>query len=107
MSAVVQTFPKKKIELIIEAPALKNVIRAFEQRKIIGYTVFPVLAGSGHEGQWDSSGAVGDTGRMNCVVCVLDAAELDALMVDVEKIIRAQIGIALISDVQVIRRDHF
>ena len=102
-----QTFPKKKIELIIEAPALKNVIRAFEKRKIIGYTVFPVLAGSGHEGQWDSSGVVGDAGRMNCVVCVLDATELDALMFDVGKIIRAQIGIALISDVQVIRRDHF
>jgi PII-like signaling protein len=102
-----KTFPKKKIELIIEAPALKNVIRAFEKRKILGYTVFPVLAGSGHEGQWDSSGAVGDSGRMNCVVCILDPAELDALMIDVEKIIRTQIGIAVISDVQVIRRDHF
>lgn len=107
MSENMQTFPKKKIELIIEAPALKNVVRAFEKRKIIGYTVFPVLAGSGHEGRWDSSGAVGDTGRMNCVICVLDESELDSLMVDIEKIIRAQIGIALISDVEVIRRDHF
>ncbi len=107
MIEIVQTFPKKKIELIIEAPALKNVIRAFEKRKIVGYTVFPVLAGSGHEGQWDSSGAIGDTGRMTCVVCVLDPAELDLLMFDVDKIIRTQIGIVLISDVRVIRRDHF
>lgn len=53
------------------------------------------------------SGAVGDTGRMTCVVCVLDRAELDLLMFDLDKIIRVQIGIALISDVQVIRRDHF
>ncbi len=102
-----QTFSKKKIEVIIEAPALKKVVQAFDTRKIIGYTIFPVQAGSGHEGRWDATGLVGDMGRMISVMCVLDAAELDAVLVDIEKIIRTQIGIVLISDVQVIRRDHF
>lgn len=102
-----QTFLKKRIEVIIEAPALKKVVQAFDSRKIIGHTIFPVLAGSGHEGRWDAAGLIGDTGRMVSVMCVLDPAELDAVMIDIQPIIQNQIGIVLISDVQVIRREHF
>ncbi|MBY0530545.1 MAG: transcriptional regulator [Xanthobacteraceae bacterium] len=98
---------KKRIEVIIEAPALKKVVQAFDSRKIIGHTIFPVLAGSGHEGRWDAAGLIGDTGRMVSVMCVLDPAELDAVMIDIQPIIQNQIGIVLISDVQVIRREHF
>lgn len=107
MRAPVETFAKKKIEIIIEAPALQKVLRVFETRKIIGYTIFAVLAGSGHEGRWDASGLVGDSGRMLSVVCVLDQKELDIVLGYIEPIIRTQIGIVLVSDVQVIRRNHF
>jgi len=103
----VETFAKKKIEIIIEAPAQQKVLRVFEAKKILGHTIFPVLAGSGHEGRWDASGLVGNTGRMISVICVLDASELNAVLAEIEPIIRTQIGIVLISDVQVIRRHHF
>ena len=102
-----QTFLKKRIEVIIEAPALRKLVHALEHKKIIGYTIFPVLAGSGHEGRWDAAGLIGDTGRMVSVMCVLDSAELDAVMIDIQPIIQNQIGIVLISDVQIIRREHF
>ena len=102
-----ETFEKKKVEIIIEAPAQQKVLSAFEGKKILGYTIFPALAGSGHEGRWDASGLVGDSGRMISVVCVLDPSELNALLAEIEPVIRTQIGIVLISDVQVIRRHHF
>lgn len=102
-----ETYSKKRIEIVIEAPALSKVLRVFDARKVLGYTIVPALAGSGHEGRWESSGSVGESGRMLMVVSVLDGSELDLVLSDLEQIIRSQIGIVLISDVQVIRRDHF
>lgn len=102
-----ETFAKKKIELIIEAPVLQKVLSVLSARKIQGYTVFPAIAGSGHEGNWEASGSVGESGRMVSVICVLDASELASVLADIEPVIREQIGIVLVSNVEVIRRNHF
>lgn len=102
-----KTYAKKRIDIIIEAPLLRRVIERLEASQVSGYSVFPVLAGRGHEGSWEANGLVGDSGRMAAVMCIVDASELDGLLEDIFPLIKQQIGIVTIGDVQVIRGDHF
>ena len=74
---------KKRIELIIEAPLLRSVIGRLERRGISGYSVLPVLAGLGREGRWESSGLVGDAGRMVALICIIDPAACDGVIEDI------------------------
>lgn len=86
---------------------MRRIIEHLEARQVSGYSVFPVLAGRGHEGSWRADGLVGDTGRMVAVMCIVDATELDLLLEEIFPLVQQQIGIVTVSDVQVIRRDHF
>lgn len=98
---------KKRVEIIIEAPLLRRLVKKFERRRVNGYSVLPVLSGFGHEGHWESTGSIGDAGRMVALICILDAGECGALLDDIYPLIATQIGIVSISDVQVIRSTHF
>lgn len=106
MSAM-ETFAKKKLEIIVEQPVLGRVLDLLDQLAVTGYTVVPAMAGRGREGSWRDEGAITDTGQMVVVMCLLDESRIQAVLEPVYKVVRRQIGIVAISDVQVIRRDHF
>ena len=46
------THPKKRVEIMIEAPALARVTDALDRAEATGYTVLPALAGRGNGGNW-------------------------------------------------------
>jgi hypothetical protein len=50
---------KKRIEIILEAPAMNRLSAALEAAGVTGYTVLPVLAGKGKTGAWTRDGLVG------------------------------------------------
>ena len=102
-----QTFPKKRIEIVVEAPVLGRLLQTLDDLAVTGYTVTPALAGRGLEGSWRRDGLVGEAGRMVVVFCILDASRVDAVLGPVFKLISRQIGIVTVSDVQVIRPEHF
>ncbi len=104
---MVQTHPKKRIEIILEAPALHRLTDRLNQAGVTGYTIVPVLAGRGREGAWSAEGLAGDAGRLVMVVSVVDAAKADDVLERVHSVLARQIGIVTVSDVQVIRADHF
>jgi nitrogen regulatory protein PII len=103
----VQTFPKKRIAIVIEQPALNRVLDALDQLAVTGYTVYPVIAGRGREGSWRADGMISDTGRMVSVVCVCDPSKVEAIIEPLYRIVSRQVGIITISDCEVIRSDHF
>jgi PII-like signaling protein len=107
MEAAMQTHRKKRIEIIIEAPLLRRIVARFDSLRVSGYSVLPVLAGNGHEGRWEASGLVGDAGKMMAVICILDPGDLPVLLNGIYPIVQRQIGILTISDVEVVRSDHF
>jgi len=43
---------KKRLEIIIEKPALKRAGRVLKDAGVKGYTVFPAMAGYGDNMQW-------------------------------------------------------
>jgi nitrogen regulatory protein PII len=104
---MVATHLKKRIEIILEAPALHRLTDRLNQAGVTGYTIVPVLAGSGREGTWSAEGLAGDAGRLVMVISIVDAAKADAVLERVYSVLARQIGIVTVSDVQVIRADHF
>lgn len=104
---MVQTHLKKRIEIILEAPALHRLTDRLNQAGVTGYTIVPVLAGRGLEGTWSAEGLAGDAGRLVMVISIVDQAKADDVLDRVYSLLARQIGIVTVSDVQVIRADHF
>ncbi len=104
---MVQTHLKKRIEIILEAPALHRLTDRLNQAGVTGYTIVPVLAGRGRDGSWSAEGLAGDAGRLVMIISIVDAAKADDVLERVYTLLARQIGIVTVSDVQVIRADHF
>lgn len=104
---MVQTYLKKRIEIILEAPALHRLTDRLDKAGVTGYTILPVLAGRGSEGTWSAEGLAGDAGRLVMVISIVDASKADDVLERVYSVLARQIGIVSVADVQVIRADHF
>jgi PII-like signaling protein len=102
-----KTHPKKRIDIMVEAPLMQKVINLLDQQAVGGYTVLPVLAGRGKDGAWHRDGVVGRAGALVMIFCILDEARVDDVLGPLFALVARQIGIVTVSDVQVIRPDHF
>jgi PII-like signaling protein len=102
-----KTHPKKRIDIMVEAPLMQKVINLLDQQAVGGYTVLPVLAGRGKDGAWHRDGVVGRAGALVMIFCILDEARVDEVLGPLFALVTRQIGIVTVSDVQVIRPDLF
>ncbi|MEO1207321.1 MAG: DUF190 domain-containing protein [Pseudomonadota bacterium] len=102
-----ETFKKKRIEIVIEALVLKRLIAVFEDNQINGYTVYSAQAGSGKSGAWQADGVISGTNELRVVFCIVDETRVDQILDPVFKLISRHIGIVTVSDVDVIRGDQF
>lgn len=99
--------PKKRIDLIVEEPILPKVLDILDRHNVSGYTVFPALAGKGRGGRWSREGLVGTADQMLNIVCVTSEERIEPILNDLYKLVARQIGIITVSDVAVIRGEHF
>jgi PII-like signaling protein len=102
-----QTYLKKRIDITIEAPLTTRVLQLLDQLNVNGYTVLPALAGKGKDGSWHRDGTVGRVGAMVVIFCILDEDRIAPVLDALFDLVSRQIGIVTVSDVQVIRREHF
>ena len=102
-----KTVPKKRMDIVIEAPALDRLLAILDQTEVSGYTVYRAIAGSGQEGDWSGKGLVGESGRMICVFSVLDADLVDDVLEAVYPLVERQMAIVTVTDVQVVRGERF
>lgn len=101
------THPKKRIEVIVEAPILSRLLDDLDRLAVTGYTVLPALAGRGRTGRWRRDDAVNPAGQMVCVLCITDEQKVEEVLGAVHRLLSRQIGIVAVSDVEVIRQEHF
>ena len=101
-----QTHDAKRVEIIIEAPMEDRLTDALTAAGVTGFTVLPVLGGSGRSGQWTRDGQIGRSG-MVAVVCLIAPERLDGLLDAVFAVVQRHIGVVSVSDVQVIRPTRF
>ena len=102
-----ETFAKKRIEIMIESPLLARLTSLLDELGVHGYTVIPALAGRGADGAWHRDGTIGRAGSLVMVFCIIDADRVEAVLDPLFQLIKDQIGIVSVSDVEVIRPDHF
>ena len=102
-----QTYPKKRIEIIIEAPLRKRLTDLLDRHEVNGYTVLPAIAGRGVDTHWHREGQVTPVGQMVMVVCIVDPSRSDAIVESIYKLLSRQFGIVSLSDVEVIREEKF
>jgi len=102
-----KTYPKKRIDIMVEAPLMQRVLKLLDDQGVSGYTVLPVLAGRGKDGAWHRDGVVGRAGALVMIFCILDETRVDEVLDPLFKLVSRQIGIVTLSDVQVIRPEQF
>lgn len=101
------TYPKKRLSIIIEAPFLNRLLDILNRLDVPGYTALPALAGKGSSGAWTRDCLSSDAGRMIQVLVVLDEEKVPAILREVKSVINRQTGIVTLSDVEVLRPELF
>jgi nitrogen regulatory protein PII len=96
----------KRVEIIIEAPMQGRLTDALVRAGVTGFTVLPVLGGSGRSGQWTREGQVGRAG-MVAVVCLIRPERLEPLLEAAFAVVDRHIGVVSITDAHVMRVERF
>lgn len=102
-----QTHKAKRVEIIIEAPLERRLTDAIVAAGVTGFTVLPVLGGSGRSGQWSRDGQVSAAGGMVAIVCILRPERVDALLDTAFKVVERHIGVVSVTDCEVLRAERF
>ena len=102
-----QTHPKKRIEVIIEAPLMRRVMRCLDHGEVSGCSVMSITAGRGRGGSWSADDQVGEAGQMVALVCITDASKVDEILDLIFAVVSHQIGLITVSDVAVVRPERF
>lgn len=101
-----QTHKAKRVEIIIEAPMENRLTDALVKAGVSGFTVLPVLGGSGRSGRWTREGQVGRAG-MVAVICLIRPERLDGLLEAAFTVVERHIGVVSITDCEVLRAERF
>jgi nitrogen regulatory protein PII len=102
-----KTHRAKRIEIIIETPALRMLRRTLEQSGVKGYSILPASGGYGRTGAWSREGEIGSASSMVTVVCLTAPERADGVLDAVFAVVDRQIGIVTISDAEVVRQERF
>ncbi|MDF3415303.1 transcriptional regulator [Sulfitobacter sp. M57] len=102
-----QTHRAKRVEITIEAVMQSRLTDALTKAGVTGYTVLPVLGGSGRSGPWSRSGQVSRASGMVQVVCIIRPERVDDLLDAAFAVVERHIGIVSVSDCDVLRAERF
>ncbi|MEP5731552.1 MAG: transcriptional regulator [Sulfitobacter sp.] len=102
-----QTYRAKRVEITIEAIMQSRLTDALTESGVTGYTVLPVLGGSGRSGEWSRAGQVSRASGMVQVVCIIKPERLDALLDGVFAVVERHIGVVSVADCDVLRAERF
>lgn len=101
-----QTHKAKRVEIIIEAPMERRLTDALHSAGVTGFTVLPVLGGSGRSGHWTREGQIGRSG-MVAVICLIRPERLDGLLDAAFTVVERHIGVVSVTDCEVLRAERF
>jgi nitrogen regulatory protein PII len=102
-----QMHKAKRVEIMIEAPMEARLTKALVSAGVTGFTVLPVLGGSGRSGRWTREGQVSRAGGMVAVVCLIRPDRLDELLEAAFEVVERHIGVVSVTDTEVLRAERF
>ena len=101
-----QTHKAKRVEITIEAVMQNRLTGALQGAGVTGYTILPVLGGSGRSGDWTREGQIGCAGMVQ-VVCIIRPDRLDVLLDADFGVVERHIGVVCVTDCDVLRAERF
>ena len=101
-----QMHKAKRVEIIIEAPMERRMTEALIRAGVTGFTVLPVLGGSGRSGVWTREGQVGRSG-MVAVICIVRPERVDGLLESAFSVVERHIGVVSVTDCEIVRAERF
>lgn len=102
-----QTHEAKRIEIIIEAPLERRLAAVLDEAGATGYTILPVMGGSGKSGPWTRDGQISSAGGMVAFVCLVNADRVDGLLQAAFNVVQPHIGVVSVTDAKVVRPELF
>jgi nitrogen regulatory protein PII len=102
-----QTHKAKRVEITIEAVMERRLSEALEKAGVKGFTILPVLGGSGRSGRWSREGQISRASGMIAVVCIVHPNRLDPLLDAAFAVVDRHIGVVSVTDCDVVRADRF
>ena len=102
-----QTHTAKRVEIVIEAPLERRLTDALVKAGVTGFTILPVLGGSGRSGQWSREGQIGRASGMVAVICLIRPERLDDLLASAFEVVERHIGVVSSTDCEVLRAERF
>ena len=102
-----QTHKAKRVAIIIETVMQSRLTQAMKDTGVTGWTVLPVLGGSGESGEWSREGQVSRGTGMVQVVCIIRPERLDELMEAAFAVVDRHMDVVTINDVEVLRAERF
>ena len=102
-----QTHQAKRVEITIEAVMQSRLTEALTKAGVTGFTILPVLGGSGRSGAWSRAGEIGRASGMVQVICIIQPERLDELLDSAFAVVEKHIGVVSVVDCQVLRAERF
>ena len=102
-----QTHKAKRVEITIQAVMQSRLTSALTQAGVTGFTILPVLGGSGRSGAWSRSGQVSRASGMVQVICIIRPERLDPLLDAAFAVVERHIGVVSVVDCDVLRAERF
>lgn len=102
-----ETHKAKRVEITIEAVMETRLTDALVKAGVTGFTILPVLGGSGRSGQWSREGQVSRAGGMINVVCIIRPEKQEALLKAAFAVVERHIGVVSVTDCEVLRAERF
>lgn len=102
-----QTHKAKRVVITIETIMQSRLTYALIGAGVTGYSILPVLGGSGRSGQWSRDGQISRANGMVQVICIIKPERLDVLLDAAFEVVEKHIGVVTISDVEVLRAERF
>ena len=101
-----QLYRKKRVEIFVEAARAPVIIEMIEAAGARGYTVVPKVSGMGNRGMRDG-GHLSGVFR-NVLIIVIAAEEIaQRIVTESQPLLENYAGIVAVSDVEVVRDEHF
>jgi nitrogen regulatory protein PII len=102
-----QTTTAKRVEIIIEQAMETRLTDALTNAGVAGFTILPVLGGSGRSGRWSREGQVSRAAGMVAVICIIRTDRLDVLLEAAFAVVERHIGLVSVTDCEVVRGERF
>jgi hypothetical protein len=103
---MIETFTRKRVEILIDTPLAPRLIKAAADAGIAGYTLIPVQSGAGRGGAWRNDAVSG--AQAKTIFLTIASEEKAGRFVDMLAPHLGDYGMLLtLCDVQVVRGERF